>query len=441
MSMSGSPSPTENTSPALSAFDALRAEDESWLETCFVPPPDFELIAGARSMLVLGEPGSGKTALYRMLLLRLRPPDRKPHRLIVEWRPQSLPPGTPANSATAEVMLDRVLSECTAELVRHLTAWPGKFEAAPEDVKNTLAWFARRYPPSERIPDWLARSAQDDFLDGAVPQHRIAELVKALAEIELAGACVLVGPDHLEGWETVQLGLGALLSSLNLFEQTRFVYKFVLPAAQGSSLLTTSGVERRRLDTMPLRWFEPELITIVERRLAFATGGKASRLSDVCEDEKVSEWLARCSGNVPRDWLEQTRPLASHYLSRGRPLTVTEWKEIRNSRPPRLSVDLETGRVMVGQKELEGIGPVGMALLSYLYQHRDRICTRDELYHKAYLPAVYPDQPEQRAETIEYKDLLNNVLYRLREAIEPDPRQPVFIVAKPRKGVQLENAW
>jgi len=36
----------ERTVPGPAAFSALRAEDEPWLESCFVPPPEFGRMAG-----------------------------------------------------------------------------------------------------------------------------------------------------------------------------------------------------------------------------------------------------------------------------------------------------------------------------------------------------------------------------------------------------------
>jgi DNA-binding winged helix-turn-helix (wHTH) protein len=431
-----------NASPALSAFDALRAEVEPWLEACFVPPPDFDLIAGARSVLVFGERGSGKTALYRMLLHRLRPPGRRPDRLVVEWQPALQPPATPADSPVAEIVLDHVLTTCMAELSRHVTSWPDEFNAAPEDVRDTLTWFAQEYQADTVVVDTPSnRPVQDDSIEQLESQYRIAELVKALTAIGLSGVCVLVGPGNLGDLDTIQHGLRALLSSLTLVGEPRFVYKLVLPASLGRSLLTTGGVERRRLDPIPLRWLEPELLAIVERRLALATGGKASQLSDVCEDRKLYEWLARYGGDAPRGWLEQIRPVVAHYLSREKRLTTEEWEDIRRHRPPRLTVDLEAERVIVGWREIENLGQVEMALLRYLYQNRGRVCSREELYHSAYVLSLYPEQAAQRAFPQEYAGLLDTALWRLRKAIEPDPKNPIFVITRRGRGVELKNAW
>ncbi len=41
------------------ALAALRAEEEPWLERCFVPPNDFALMGRQFSIAVFGKPGSG----------------------------------------------------------------------------------------------------------------------------------------------------------------------------------------------------------------------------------------------------------------------------------------------------------------------------------------------------------------------------------------------
>lgn len=54
----------------LAVFGALRAEDEPWLEECFVPPAEFDLMGGAPSAIVFGPPGIGKSAVRAMLVRR-----------------------------------------------------------------------------------------------------------------------------------------------------------------------------------------------------------------------------------------------------------------------------------------------------------------------------------------------------------------------------------
>jgi hypothetical protein len=443
--MSDLPISLENIHPALAAFDALRAEDEPWLADCFVPPSDFSLIAGARSVIVYGEEGSGKTALYQMLVRYLRPAQRPPERLVVEWQPPRFEPDTPADSALAEKVAENVLSACAAELVHQLAQLIDRVVAAPDDVKSTLAWFIQRYSPStwdESSRSVLPQAVQDDFLAHASLPRRISELVKALAAIGLSGIWVFTASDDFGYWDAIQPGLAALLSSLNLLDHPRLVYKLILSTAQKSSLWDSSGIERRRLDLAPVRWREAELRNIVERHLVVATVGRITRLGDLCKDKSLASWLARTGGDTPRGWLEEIRPIVAHYFAQGRPLTAKEWKEIRRQRPPRLSIDFESGRVMVGRREVETIGPGELALLQYLHQNRGRVCSRAELFHKAYLPAVNPTavkKPPSTELTKEFEGTLDTALWRLRGAIEPDPKDPLYVVTRRGQGVRLEN--
>jgi hypothetical protein len=438
-------SSTENTPLALAAFDALRAEDEPWLADCFVPPSDFSLIAGARSVIVYGEEGSGKTALYQMLVRYLRPTQRPPERLVVEWHPPRFEPETPADSAMAEKVVEDVLSTCAAALMRQIVQWPDRVAAAPDDVKSTLAWFIQHYSPSawdESGQSALPPSVQDEFLAHASLPRRISELIKALIGIGLSGIWVFTAPDDFGYWDDIRPGLAVLLSSLSLLDHPRLVYKLILSAIQKSSVWDSSGIERRRLDLIPLRWLESELRSVVERHLAVATEDKITRLDDLCKDKGLASWLARTGGDTPRGWLEEIRPIAARYFAQGRPLTVKEWKEIRRQRPPRLSVDFEIGRVVVGRREVETIGAGELALLRYLHQNRGRVCSRAELFHKAYLPAVTPllvKKPPPTEFTKEFEGTLDTALWRLRGAIEPDPKDPLYVVTHRGQGVRLEN--
>src|SRR3972149_5783694 len=121
---------------------------------------------------------------------------------------------------------------------------------------------------------------------------------------------------------------------------------------------------------------------------------------------------------------------------------MTKWEEIRTSNPPRLILD--TGRnEVVTHYRVVSLTKESMALLRYLHQNRGRLCTREELYKNAYLP-LYSDAKLQDDKTMksDYRDVIDTAIWRLRKAIEPDPKKPVFVISKRKEeGLELVNAW
>ncbi len=457
--MSANPSPI-----GLLAFDSLRAEDEPWLDQCYVPPPNFDLIAGARSALVFGARGSGKTALFRALRARLTPQENREgpaSSLAVSWRPMPVDSKIPGLTA-ARLQLLQVLRHCAEELLAHLARWPDGLCDAPPDVQDTLVWFVNRYLGSDASrcfeeqaceiaePDRhplfgvLSRRVSEEWLDAAKPDLIINEFVKALREIGIDRVYILVSPDAIGKSERVEGGLQAFLSSLTLFENPYFVYKMVLPLRLQETLASAGVVHRRRVRDYVLSWHVEDLVAIVVRRTELAVGRSVEALVEICEDESLSTWLARTGGDSPRGWLECVAPLVAEYLRRGRSISRQEWHCIREETAPPLVFDLDSGNLTVGWRRITDLPEVPRALLGYLYQHRGRVCRRSELYHDAYLPARYPDldiEEHREYPADGYDSVLDTAISRLRDRIEPDPRSPVYVTTERGKGYKLEHAW
>ncbi len=453
-----------NLSPiGLLAFDSLQAEDEPWLKQCYVPPPNFALIAGARSALVFGAPGSGKTALFRALQARLASTDDQepPSSLAVNWRPMPIDSQVPGSTA-ARLQLLQVLGNCADALLAHLAHWSDGFSQAPPDVQDTLVWFIKHYLGADvarRVKAYAAqtqrsgrdflhallpRQVSNEWLTAAKPDLVINEFVKALREIGLGKVYIFVDPDMLSDSEQMGQGLQAFLSSLTLFENPHFVYKMVLPLWLQEPLSSAGVIRRRRVRIYTLNWHVEDLIAIVVRRAALAAGKSIETLTEICEDEDLAVWLERTGGSSPRGWLECIAPLAAQYLRRQRPIAAEEWREIWTQSPPRLMFDSASASVTVGWRRITDLPEVPLSLLHYLYKHRERVCTRSELYRYAYLPTRYPDvSKEDRCEFYDdqYDNVLDTAISRLRQRIEPDVQSPVYVVTKRGKGYKLEHAW
>ena len=93
----------------------------------------------------------------------------------------------------------------------------------------------------------------------------------------------------------------------------------------------------------------------------------------------------------------------------------------------------------MGWREVIGLQLGQRALLEYLYQYRGQLCSREKLY-RAYVIAL-GEKVDDRLFPVDYAGRLDNVVYRVRQVIEPDPANPVLVVTVKGKGYRLDNAW
>jgi hypothetical protein len=294
------------------------------------------------------------------------------------------------------------------------------------------------------LRSFLSRQVSNEWLATADLDLIINEFVKALQEINLQRVYILMGADAPGASEQTERGLRAFLSSLNLFQNPHFLYKIVLPIRLQESMAAAGVIRRRRMRVYTLDWHVEDLITIVIKRTALAAGKPVNSLTEICEDEKLPLWLERTGGNSPRGWLESIAPLVAQYLRRQRTISTDEWHDIRVQSPPRFTFDPESENATVGWRRITDLPEVPRLLLSYLYEHRERVCTRSELYHRAYLPTRYPNATEEERREYSadnYDSVLDTAISRLRRRIEPDPRSPMYVITKRGKGYKLENAW
>lgn len=181
---------------------------------------------------------------------------------------------------------------------------------------------------------------------------------------------------------------------------------------------------------------------------ALALGADRFTLADLCTAPDLTEWLRRVGAHSPREWLDQVSPLVEKYLQmpHPRPLTAKEWRAIRQRHPPRLYLDDQGRRVVVGGREipLDRIPAKAYEMLKFLYARAGDVVSRQELYYHVYRGLDYvprsPADPAYEAPK-EYESLIDTAIWRLRQAIEPDPSNPVLLVTVRGHGVQLVVRW
>lgn len=443
------------------AFDSLRAEDEPWLMDCFVPPPDFDLMAGGRSAIILGDEGAGKSAVAAAL--RQRAQGRY---LVVAWQPTpSIDAPTPWRDARSQV--EQVLGAVAWALLEWLGEEPGRYYQAAGWARGTFHWVTRYalldaaadrglLPLAEASP--AAQSLITEFLHRQAPQiaslptppvEVIRLLLRALRSVGLQGIWIVadgLGAHLAAAPEELERSLRAFLATLPTFEQAGCIYKLMVPSELGDVALESDAAWRARVDPFRLQWVpEPEkpdqepptdsLRALVERRLALALGRARASLHDLCDAKGFERWLYRVGGGSPRGWLSALRPLAAAYFGRPanerRPLAAEEWRAIRHRHPPSVRLLPETRSLQVGGRIVEGFGESEWRILRILYERRGQLVTREEIYR-----ALFPRDLELGSLNL-MRSVVDTALWRLRKAIEPVPQEPTLILTQRDQGVRL----
>ncbi|MFH1632980.1 MAG: winged helix-turn-helix domain-containing protein [Chloroflexota bacterium] len=451
--------------PGPQVFDFLRAEDEPWLAECFVPPPEFNRMRGENSVIVFGGLGTGKTTIYKLLRAQCVA-DGEPTHLLVDWRPIPRPPDIAISVSGVKRQTDHLVDACAMALAAYLAQRPNRFASLPEWAKTQMIWFIRKAiqgnltarlgPLLDESPDsgaTLLAHIQDAQVEDVIyhpsSEQLVVEWLPALRKLGLSGVWVMM--DGLEGWaerdpDGLARQLRALFSVLGLFEQG-LVFKVLLPAYLEPMVIRAGGVARRRIGGVRLQWDVPRLRQLVEKRLALALGIETFSLEQLCS-APVGVWLERAGGGSPREWLDQIKPLVRHYLIHqlSSPVDQKTWLELCRQHPPRFWMDETALLVRVGGRDipLDDLPATAYAMLRYLYQNSGSLVSKAELYFLVYrgldkVPHSYADEHYESPK--EYIGVIDTSIYRIRQAIEPNPSEPVLLQTVRGHGVTLVSRW
>lgn len=458
---------TSSLSFALDLFDTLRAEDETaWLGQVFLPPQGFDTMRGMRSVIVFGEEGSGKTALRLRLIEAARETPGVAAPLVVEW--QAGVQEEAEGEAFVKHFMDEILDLTAQTLAGHVVRQPERFTQASRFAQEGLVWLIHHYLRTDKellqmrlesegvaegvacLNEILSRTPRT-LVPAKVPYPRqMTEVVRTLDAVGFGGLWVMI--DGLDAWlmlEAATLGkmLTALFSSLTLFDIPGFAVKVMAPLRMKNLVSTATGLTRRRFEIFELSWPSENLLALCERRLALAFGRETFSLVDLSMDSGLLPWLEKYGGSSPRGWLEFLRLFLDAYLAQPqpRPLTPEATANLRRRFPPRLRMDAALKNIFLGYFLVQGLSESSLNILRYLYIHPERACDKVELYYSGLRglerpPRAFTDPGWEDPKTIE--GVMDTALWRLRQGVEPDPKQPVYIVSHRGKGiVRLENTW
>ncbi len=180
----------------------------------------------------------------------------------------------------------------------------------------------------------------------------------------------------------------------------------------------------------------------------YTTIGRAVENDMVITSRRVSREHAHLRREGWRVILEDLDSTNGTFLNQERVLTPTALRDgdhieigdvtfvfhdpaitIRETPFPKLEVDVAAGIARVDRQALD-LSAKEFALLVHLYQHCGQICSKDDI-----ATAVWPEY-----ETGVYDYQIENLVHRLRQALEYDPSNPQLLVTVRGLGYKLVAA-
>jgi hypothetical protein len=444
-----------NRPSAESLVKTLKAENDPWLDEVFVSLPAFERLGEVQSAILYGEAGSGKTAL-RLALNK----GKGENVFNALWLPEPILEEPAIGTTLARQAIKQVLRSCVESLVFEGNL-PERLREPSSHTASALQWLLRKYLPfdplfymqsnADHLPldelQWYSKLMEQPLPSGITEQTSLKDQIHLFLMILRAAKYerLWLMVDGIERWtphragQQVEASLEALLSTLVYFDLPDVAFKFFVPAFLKNIFRKTSGVERHRVVEVELEWSADALQTMLERRLSCALSSKNASLYSLCDGEEFLNWLNEFGGSSPRAWLEFTAPLVMEYKKTGKRLTVAKTREFIRHHPAPLRLDLERQEMWVGKKLIVFNSPAEFRLLEYLYARPGKICSLEHVYYYAQekLERI-PDEAEK--EWVEGKTLrkrIDTLIWRVRNKIEPDSGDPLYLVTRRNKGVEL----
>lgn len=445
---------------AESLFKTLKAENEPWLGDVFVSLPAFErLLEIDGSTILYGEAGSGKTAM-RLALTK----EREEKVFTTLWQPEPILENHASGTALAQQAIKQALGVCVEKLALE-GSLPQRLGEPSSHIASALLWFLQNYLPfdatlyiqdqanhllSQDEAQWYLKLLEQPLpsvvKEGASFKDQIRLLLMILRAAKYERLWLTV--DGLERWTPLRAGeqvealLEAFLSTLVYFDLPDIAFKFFIPASLKSAFRKTSGVERHRAMETELNWSAETLLEMLEKRLACALSSKRASLASLCDEKEFLNWLKEYGGTSPRAWLEFTAPLVIEYQKHGKRLTAAQTREFIRQHPAPLRLHRERREVWLGRKCIPIGSEIEFRVLEYLSTRPRKITSLEELYYYAQekLNAA-PDKGDPKWVSKEtWRGAMDTVIWRLRQKIEPSPKEPLYLITHHGKGLELLHA-
>lgn len=441
-------------------FEYWEADRETTLSGYFVQAEWFDALRGdtrqPRSAVLFAPRGHGKSS-HRIQIARLCGSAASDPALIVpiteyDWLP---PPGT--ERITEQHYVRYIAFRAALALWDRLQQHPAtraRFDAAPRkllqlhaflhvaalrdpwrlpelalndaDRADLARWLRMPHQPPpeprllvETMAHSYARATQSDILDDLVDLARFAGFASIYILVDRVDEDRLTEHDVDAALERIH----PLVSNLHLLEHPGVACKFFLPDHLHDAMIARriSRIDER-LPAYTLSWSDDDLAELLRRRLAFyshpvgAISGvpAVTRFQDLCEPGSDADrrLIAAARGSPRRLIITAARLIASHCAridDTNRPIGAETLDALLGQTIPALHLDPAGHLWIGGVRQPTRLPRLPRLVLEYLWQHRRRYVTRDELAAAFY---TRDQQPES----------IQRVITRLRALIEPDTK-------------------
>ena len=173
--------------------------------------------------------------------------------------------------------------------------------------------------------------------------------------------------------------------------------------------------------------------------------GRAAENGIVITGQRVSREHARVRRDGRHVWLEDLGSTNGTFLNGERVLAPAELRDgdqvaigasvltfhdpnttFQDGGVPDIEIDRGAGVVRVNRR-VAALSPKEFALLAYLYEHRNQVCSKDQIGQ-----AVWP---EAKGSIFDYQ--IENLMRRLRARVEPDPARAQLLLTVRGLGYKL----
>lgn len=426
-------------------------------------------VGAARSSILHAPRGAGKSSTRHMFEAYCQAHDEQLRPLMVRltnWTPivERVTARRADQQAPLLVSQHDLLEEVLRLFVEALADLPAAGPAAPlpSDAAGYLAWICDTHThylsPSQRevfakrgwtTPPGAPVGAASPYSLEGQPVLRSLKIITQISAALGRRVCYVVidGVDELyetvADWDAGVSLLAPLIGNIQLLEIPGLAFKCFVPTEIVKTLRARGLLREDRIATIELSWTPLLLRELLRSRLEVFSDGAVQSLAMVATPDlaDIDEQLCAAAGGSPRrllnlgDRLLQIcarssddsslllRPahlreaLAPEALVAGAVTTQAAAAPPAGVPPLRLDPDGTVWRGDVQVEEARRLTPLQRELLSYLYQHRGRLCSTEELINSVWKGRERPSD----------KDSLRRLADRLVELIEPDPRAPVYL--------------